>query len=598
MFGMSWEEKMDPGASLDPWLQGCKHWEEGHSHLPGCLGWDGKGPLGAGTFPLSWMFGMRWEEKMDPRPSLDPGSRGVNTGKRDPGASLDPGSGSVNTGIRDIPTFPDIWDGMGRGHWEQGHSHLPGCLGWDGKGPLGAGTFPPSWIFGMSWEGATGIREIPTFPNIWDELGRNHWKQGDSQFLDVWDGNAEDAPGGVGANPGKREIPTSWMFGMGWEGATGIRDIPNSWMFGMGWEGATGSRNIPNSWIFGMGWEGATGSRNIPTFPAVSFPTITWNIPLPGSSGTRNPRDPIPGLSHPLGATQPPPGMFIIPGKAAPGASFPLFPSRDRAPVPLGMWISRRYSGIFSLLGCFFPSKSWINPGFFGGMGSFHSSLVFWEGGITGKSFFPPLVQEYPEGIVASQRFRSTQILFFLSKSWINPGFFGGMGSFRSSFFFWEGGITGKSFFPPLVREYPEGIVASQILTSTRIPFSLGINSRFPSPSWIKTRIGIRQGLEFRPVTPLGSPSRPIPWKTSPPSSLIPAPEFPFPFPVFPRRKADYPVFQVLQFPESRDFPALGMVWRLLPFPLLLLGIWGGGFSWEFGGFFLPFSRIRADVWS
>ncbi|XP_017695263.1 PREDICTED: uncharacterized protein LOC108510091 isoform X29 [Lepidothrix coronata] len=479
-------------------------------------------------------------------------------------------------------------------------------------------------MFGMGWEGATGSRNIPTFLDVWDEMGREdgsqaipgswlqgckHWEEGSWSIpgswlreCKHWDQGHSHLPGYLGWDGkgplGAGTFPPSWMFGMGWEGATGIRDIPNSWMFGMGWEGATGSRNIPNSWIFGMGWEGATGSRNIPTFPAVSFPTITWNIPLPGSSGTRNPRDPIPGLSHPLGATQPPPGMFIIPGKAAPGASFPLFPSRDRAPVPLGMWISRRYSGIFSLLGCFFPSKSWINPGFFGGMGSFHSSLVFWEGGITGKSFFPPLVQEYPEGIVASQRFRSTQILFFLSKSWINPGFFGGMGSFRSSFFFWEGGITGKSFFPPLVREYPEGIVASQILTSTRIPFSLGINSRFPSPSWIKTRIGIRQGLEFRPVTPLGSPSRPIPWKTSPPSSLIPAPEFPFPFPVFPRRKADYPVFQVLQFPESRDFPALGMVWRLLPFPLLLLGIWGGGFSWEFGGFFLPFSRIRADVWS
>ncbi|XP_017695272.1 PREDICTED: uncharacterized protein LOC108510091 isoform X36 [Lepidothrix coronata] len=294
MFGMSWEEKMDPGASLDPWLQGCKHWEEGHSHLPGCLGWDGKGPLGAGTFPLSWMFGMRWEEKMDPRPSLDPGSRGVNTGKRDPGASLDPGSGSVNTGIRDIPTFPDIWDGMGRGHWEQGHSqfldvwdelgmshwkqehsqfldiwdgmgrshwklkhsHLPGCLGWDGKGPLGAGTFPPSWIFGMSWEGATGIREIPTFPNIWDELGRNHWKQGDSQFLDVWDGNAEDAPGGVGANPGKREIPNSWMFGMGWEVNPGIRDIPT---FPDIWDELgreEGSWSIPGSWLQGCKhWE-------------------------------------------------------------------------------------------------------------------------------------------------------------------------------------------------------------------------------------------------------------------------------------------------------------------------------------------------------
>ncbi|XP_017928258.1 uncharacterized protein LOC108639684 [Manacus vitellinus] len=267
--------------------------------------------------------------------------------------------------------------------------------------------------------------------------------------------------------------------------------------------------------MFGMCWEGATGIRDIPTFPAVSFPTITWNIPLPASRGTRNPRDSIPGLSRPLGATQTPLGMFIIPGKASLGTSFPLFPSRDWAPIPLGMRISCRYSGIFSLLGTFFPSKSWINPRFSLGMGSFRSSLVFWEEGITGKSLFPPLVREYPKGIVASQRFGSTQI-----------------------------------------------------------PFSIGINSPFPSPSWIKARIGIRQGLEFRwDLLPAQFPGK------LPPLSLILAPEFPFPFPLFPpggRRMIPFS-----RYCNSRN-SEISQPWE-----------WFGGFSrsccfsWEFWGGFL-----------
>ncbi|XP_017695274.1 PREDICTED: uncharacterized protein LOC108510091 isoform X38 [Lepidothrix coronata] len=188
MFGMSWEEKMDPGASLDPWLQGCKHWEEGHSHLPGCLGWDGKGPLGAGTFPPSRIFGMGWEGA---------------TGSRDIPNSWMFGMGWDGKEPLEAETFPPSW--------------MFG-MGWDGKEPLGSGKFPPSQIFGMSWEGKRdpgasldpgsggvnpGIRDIPTFPDIWDELGREegswsipgswlqgckHWEEGHSQFLDVWDG--------------------------------------------------------------------------------------------------------------------------------------------------------------------------------------------------------------------------------------------------------------------------------------------------------------------------------------------------------------------------------------------------------------------------
>ncbi|XP_039233903.1 uncharacterized protein LOC113983742 isoform X3 [Pipra filicauda] len=292
-----------------------------------------------------------------------------------------------------------------------------------------------------------------------------------------------------------------------------------------------GHSHLPR--YLGMSWEGATGSRDIPTFPAVSFPAMTWNIPLPASRGTRNPRDSIPGLSQPLGATQTPPGMFIIPGKAAPfphpgrfpagkaapGTSFPLFLSRDRAPIPLGMRISCRYSGIFSLLGNFFPSKSWINPGFFWGMGSFRSSFFFWEEGI----IFP----------------------------------------------------AGKNLFLSLVREYPEGIVASRILRSTRIPFSLGINSRFPSPSWIKTRIGIRQGLEFWQVTPLGSPSRPIPWKTPPPHPKFRLQNSLFRCPFSPRGRRMIPFSRCCNSRNSE----IPRPWE-----------WFGGFShsccfsWEFGG--------------
>ncbi|XP_039233905.1 uncharacterized protein LOC113983742 isoform X6 [Pipra filicauda] len=170
--------------------------------IPGCLGWDGKEPLGAGTFPASQIFGMgwegatwsrdiptfpdiwdgmgrshleqghshrprylgmSWEEKMDPGASLYPWLQGCKLWEE--GSWSIPGSWlrGVNTGIRDIPTFPDIWDELGRSHWDQGHSHIPGCLGWDGKEPLGAGTFPPSQIFG-------------------NELGRSHWKQGHSHL--------------------------------------------------------------------------------------------------------------------------------------------------------------------------------------------------------------------------------------------------------------------------------------------------------------------------------------------------------------------------------------------------------------------------------
>ncbi|XP_039233904.1 uncharacterized protein LOC113983742 isoform X4 [Pipra filicauda] len=294
-----------------------------------------------------------------------PGGVGANTGKREIPNSWMFGMGWEGaTGSRNIPSFPNIWDGMGRSHLEQGHSHLPRYLGWDGKEPLGAGTFPPSQIFGNELGREDGSRSIP---GSWLR-GCKHWDQGHSQFLDVWDGM------------GRSHLEQ-------------------------------GHSHLPR--YLGMSWEGATGSRDIPTFPAVSFPAMTWNIPLPASRGTRNPRDSIPGLSQPLGATQTPPGMFIIPGKAAPfphpgrfpagkaapGTSFPLFLSRDRAPIPLGMRISCRYSGIFSLLGNFFPSKSWINPGFFWGMGSFRSSFFFWEEGITGKSLFPAPLWEYPEGI-------------------------------------------------------------------------------------------------------------------------------------------------------------------------------------------------------